>query len=249
MATNYTPSQLTTFKLVYKRLEYQITPSVDLSGHKLTMTNTESGMERVVTSFVDTPIEKGKGTYYGLNPITTDYVALSFKFEFFTTAGDTIVENFTVRPLGYEESASFWSRARVVNVKGTTLTFDYDGDNPLTSNTVTGKYSINEATAYDYEWVDFERPNKKAISKTFTITGLKPNTNYKLCSWATSNGGEYGCINIMFFTTGTDQLTITYNDQGTLKKASVYFNDAGTIKTVLEGYTNVNGELKQIKNS
>ena len=248
MATNYFPSQLTRFTLDYKELEYAITPSVDLTGHKFTMTNTESGMSRVV-SFVDTPINKGVEANYGMDPVTTDYVALTFKFEFYTTSGETIVENFTLRPLCYEESASFWSRPGQLKVKGTTLTFDYDGSNPLTVNTVTGKYSINEATAYDYDWVDFERANNKPISKTFTVADLKPNTNYKVCTWAVSNGGEWGCISIRFFTTGTDQLTITYNDQGTLKKASVYFNDAGTIKPVIEGYTNVNGELKQIENS
>lgn len=240
-------SQFNYLSLDYKYIYFGFQPKTNIKSYVITAVNTVSEIYQKFTG--DAGYKKGDWCGFDVTWNATSYEPWLFKCVFTTDEGDEITESFVLRPLTQVADVNL-DLAAIVGVKGTTVTANCTSANPLTSNTVTCKLSLTDAMSYDYIWEDHTRPTKTGIYTYDSIhTKLLPNWNMKLCTWETSSGGEYGPLHVYFLTTEEEQLTITYNDQGTLKKASVYFNDAGTIKTVLEGYTNVNGELKQIKNS
>lgn len=78
---------------------------------------------------------------------------------------------------------------------------------------------------------------------------LDPESWYRFSVRLLDSSGKASAILTTLFKTEPNQLTLTYNIEGLLKKASVFYNDGGTLKRVIAGYRNEKGEIEKVKNA
>lgn len=93
----------------------------------------------------------------------------------------------------------------------------------------------------------YNRPYKSHYAISYVY--LDPESWYRFSVRLVDSSGNASAILTTLFRTESNQLTLTYNLDGVLKRASVFYNDGGTVKRVIAGYRNEKGEIVKVNNA